>query len=126
MPEKVLLIDDDARLVGALQLRLQSVGYEVQTAEDGDRGLSAAAMFRPDVIILDIRMPKMDGFEVCKIIRMVPDLRDVPIVILSASGETATQKAILDAGGNLFLRKPYYLPQLLALLRQAIDRRAAA
>jgi DNA-binding response OmpR family regulator len=126
MPEKVLLIDDDARLVGALQLRLQSVGYEVQTAEDGDRGLSAAAMFRPDVIILDIRMPKMDGFEVCKIIRTVPDLRDVPIVILSASGETATQKAILDAGGNLFLRKPYYLPQLLALLRQAIDRRAAA
>ncbi|HUB25302.1 MAG TPA: response regulator [Tepidisphaeraceae bacterium] len=124
MSEKVLLIDDDARLVGALQIRLERAGYEVQTAENGDQGLSLAALFQPDAIILDIRMPKMDGFEVCQIMRTVPELVDVPIIILSASGETGTQKAILDAGGKLFLRKPYHLPQLLSILREVIDGRA--
>jgi DNA-binding response OmpR family regulator len=123
MSEQVLLIDDDARLVGALQIRLQDAGYQVHTALNGDQGLSMAALYQPNVIILDIRMPEMDGFEVCQIIRTVPELLDVPIIILSASGETSTAQAILQAGGNIFLRKPYHLPQLLALLRDAIDRR---
>ena len=123
MSEQILLIDDDTRLVGALQIRLEQAGYRVHTAHNGDQGLSMAALFRPDAILLDIRMPEMDGFEVCKVLRTVPELLDVPIVVLSASGETSTQKAILDAGGNIFIRKPYHLPQLLATLRRVIEGR---
>src|ERR1700722_9935098 len=103
MSEKILLIDDDDRLVGALRMRLQSLGYEVHTAHDGEMGLSQAALFRPDAMILDIRMPELDGFEVCRHIRAIPDLCAIPIIILSASMEDITARMILEAGGNIFV-----------------------
>lgn len=123
MSEQVLLIDDDQRLVNALQMRLSAAGYQVHTAANGYEGLCVAALSRPDVIILDIRMPEMDGYEVCRLIRTVPELRDIPIIILSASIDNYTVQTIIEAGGNVFLRKPYELPHLLSLLRKAIDGR---
>ena len=119
MPKRVLLIDDDARLVDALQIRLAAAGYDIFTALNGDDGLSEAAVFQPDAIILDVRMPKIEGFEVCRVIRTVPELRDIPIIILSA---TAESREILDAGGNVFMRKPYHLPRLLSVLSELIER----
>jgi DNA-binding response OmpR family regulator len=119
MPKRVLLIDDDERLVAALQIRLTAAGYDIFTACDGDDGLSEAAVFQPDAIILDVRMPKIEGFEVCRVIRSVPELRDIPIIILSA---TAESPEILEAGGNVFMRKPYHLPRLLSVLAELIDR----
>jgi DNA-binding response OmpR family regulator len=121
MLDKVLIIDDDERLVSALQMRLSTVGYAVHTAHNGDIGLSQAALFQPEAIILDIRMPEMDGHEVCRIMRTVPELQHIPIIILSASVEDHVTQTILEAGGNLFLRKPYYFPQLLFVLGEAIQ-----
>jgi DNA-binding response OmpR family regulator len=123
MSEQILLIDDDVRLVGALEIRLKAAGYKVHTAHNGDVGISVAALFQPDVIVLDIRMPEMDGFEVCRLMRAVPELVDIPIIVLSANEETSTMQAILEAGGNVYLRKPYHPPQLMALLRETIERR---
>lgn len=121
MSDKVLIIDDDERLVSALQMRLSAVGYTVHTAHNGDIGLSQAALFQPEAIILDIRMPQMDGHEVCRIMRSVPELEQIPIIVLSASVEDNVTQTILEAGGNLFLRKPYYFPQLLFVLGEAIQ-----
>ena len=123
MSEQVLLIDDDVRLVSALQIRLKDAGYKVHTAHNGDIGVSVAALFQPDIIVLDIRMPEMDGFEVCRLMKAVPELVDIPIIVLSANEETSTMQAILEAGGNVYLRKPYHPPQLMALLRETLDRR---
>lgn len=120
MLDRILIIDDDERLVSALQMRLTAVGYTVHTAYNGDIGLSQAALFQPQAIILDIRMPEMDGHEVCRIMRTVPELQHIPIIVLSASVEDKVSQTILEAGGDLFLRKPYYFPQLLFVLAEAI------
>src|SRR5262245_8054037 len=106
MSERVLIVDDDDRLVTALRIRLSAAGYEVFTALNGYEGLCEAALFRPDVILLDIRMPELDGYEVCRLIRTVPELCDTPIIVLSASIESPTAARIVQAGGNAFLSKP--------------------
>jgi DNA-binding response OmpR family regulator len=126
MSDNVLLIDDDERLVSALRLRLSSVGYRVETARNGDEGLSMAAIFQPDVLVVDLRMPEIDGFEVCRLMRTVPELLDTPIIVLSASEDTSACQAALEAGGDAFLHKPYHYPQLLTMLRTMIDRRRDA
>lgn len=123
MHEQILLVDDDPRLLGALEIRLKAAGYGVQTAPDGFEGISAAALFRPDAIILDVRMPVMDGHEVCRLMRAIPELCDIPIIILSASGERSTSRTVLEAGGNVFVKKPYQAQELLQILRDALDKR---
>lgn len=123
MPEQILLVDDDQRLVNALAIRLSAVGYAVQTARDGFEGISTAALIRPDVIVLDVQMPVMDGYEVCQLIRTVPELRAIPILVLSANVERFTNRAILESGGNVILRKPYQWEHLLGVLREVLNRR---
>lgn len=123
MQKRVLIIDDDVRLVAALRMRLSAAGYEVLSALNGDFGVSEAALFQPHAIILDVRMPEMDGFEVCRLIRQVPELCEIPILVLSA---TAGSEEILKAGGDVFVRKPYHLPKLLSLLAEATERKAEA
>ena len=126
MPERVLLIDDDPRLVAALQIRLEAAGYVVQTASRGDEGIAAAQSFRPHVIILDIQMPGMNGFEVCRHIRCDPELCNTPLIVISATGQDSVRQAAAEAGANCFVAKPYQFPQVMAKVRAAIDGEYAA
>lgn len=118
-PKKVLVVDDDIRLVDALELRLTAVGYRVLTAHSGDLGLSVAALFRPDTIILDVRMPEMDGYEVCQTLRSVPDLSAIPIVILSATAQPYDHR---NCAPDAYLRKPCGMPELLKVLEHVSSR----
>ena len=119
---KLLIIEDDADLVKALEVYLARVGYEVVVAANGLEGLQTLYNERPDLVILDIAMPRMDGWDVCRRIR---DLSDVPIVILTARVQEDERVKGLKLGADDYVVKPFSLKELEARL-EAVLRRARA
>jgi two-component system, OmpR family, KDP operon response regulator KdpE len=120
---KVLVIDDEAPILHALRINLAARQYEVSTAADGGTGLAAMARDRPDVLILDLGLPDMDGTEV---IRGVRGWTSTPIIVLSAWGQESQKVAALDAGADDYVTKPFGMDELLARLRAAVRRAAPA
>ena len=121
---KVLVIDDDPSLNRALRLGLQAGGHDVTTAATGEHGISQTALTNPDVVVLDMGLPDMDGIAVCRTIR---GWSDVPIIILSATGTENRKVAALNAGANDYVTKPFSMPELEARIRvvtrgRAVDR----
>jgi DNA-binding response OmpR family regulator len=116
----VLVIDDDAR-VRELSVATLQTEYDVVVAEDGQKGLRALYERRPDVVLLDVRMPGMDGYEVCRRIR---EVSDVPIIMVSGHGEDEDVARGLDAGADDYVVKPFRPLPLLARVRAALRRRA--
>jgi two-component system KDP operon response regulator KdpE len=115
----VLVIDDEASILRALRINLTAREYVVHTASDGASGLRSASSDRPDVIILDLGLPDMDGAEV---IRGIRGWSQVPIIVLSAREQEADKVAALDAGADDFVTKPFGMDELLARLRAAARR----
>ena len=111
---KILVIDDDPSLNRALRLGLQAGGHEVTTAATGEHGIAQTALTSPDVVVLDMGLPDMDGISVCRTIR---GWSDVPIIILSATGAENRKVAALDAGANDYVTKPFSMPELEARIR---------
>ena len=120
---KVLVIDDEAAILHALRINLTAREYEVSTAADGAAGLAAMARDRPDVLILDLGLPDMDGTEVIKGVR---GWTAPPIIVLSAWGQESQKVAALDAGADDYVTKPFGMDELLARLRAAVRRAAPA
>lgn len=119
MPKTVLIVDDDPGITAALMTRLQAAGYEVFHAINGLAGIEAAELHRPDVIVLDIRMPDIDGYEVCTRIKQSPELCAIPVVFLSANVQDSARQRALDVGGCAFLSKPYEAADVLAVIERA-------
>jgi two-component system, OmpR family, KDP operon response regulator KdpE len=120
---RILVIDDEGSILRALQINLTARKYEVVTAADGDAGLAAMARARPDVLILDLGLPDMDGADVIKGIRAQTS---TPIIVLSAAGQESTKVAALDAGADDYITKPFGMDELLARLRAAVRRASPA
>jgi len=120
---RVLVVDDEPSILRAMRINLTARDYDVITASDGAEGLSAVARFRPDVIILDLGLPDLDGTEV---IHGVRGWTSIPIIVLSAWGEEAKKVAALDAGADDYVTKPFGMDELLARLRAAVRRAAPA
>ena len=120
MNKRVLLVDDEPGIVTALSIRLKTHQYEVVTAENGAAGVAAATSSKPDAIVLDVRLPDFDGFEVCRRIKAQSDLSDIPIVFLSANMQDAARQQAWDAGAAAYLSKPYNAQEVLETLAQAI------
>ena len=120
---KVLVIDDEAAIRHALRINLTAREYEVSTAADGTAGLAAMARDRPDVLILDLGLPDMDGTEVIKGVR---GWTATPIIVLSAWGQENQKVAALDAGADDYVTKPFGMDELLARLRAAVRRATPA
>jgi two-component system, OmpR family, KDP operon response regulator KdpE len=120
---RVLVIDDEAPILRALKINLTARKYEVTTASDGTSGLAAMARDRPDVLILDLGLPDMDGTEV---IRGVRGWTSTPIIVLSAWGQESQKVAALDAGADDYVTKPFGMDELLARLRAAVRRASPA
>jgi class 3 adenylate cyclase len=114
---RILVVDDVAENREIVQMRLESQGYEVATAVDGEDGLAKIVAMPPDVVLLDVMMPKMDGFEVCRRLRADPSVPFVPIILLTARAETKDLVAGLDAGADDYLFKPIDHSTLLARVR---------
>jgi two-component system cell cycle response regulator len=121
MQHKVLLIDDDVRLVIVLQIRLEASGYQVFTAYSGPEGLAIARQVRPDVIVLDVSMPGLDGNEVCRRVRAEPMLRGIPIIVMTAITHDSARHTSLEAGADRFIAKPYEATTVIKAIRDGID-----
>ena len=126
MTKKVLVVDDNMAITLALNIRLRAAGYEVSSAADGVSALKAVQENRPDVILLDVRMPGMDGFEVKRRLRAVPELRDIPVIFLSAHAQEATRQDAFAAGAKYFLPKPYDAAQLIAVIEAVVEEARCA
>ena len=120
MPDqKVLVVEDEENIVEALRYNLEREGYAVLTAMDGEKGLELARGSNPDLIILDVMLPRLDGFEVCRILR-----RDVntPILMLTAKGEEVDRIVGLELGADDYVTKPFSMRELLARVRAMLRR----
>ena len=117
----VLVIDDDSSLLRALRLGLKSGGHEVTTATNGDDGMSQAALLSPEVIVLDMGLPDIDGLRVCERIRQ---WSDVPIIVLSAAGDEDRKIAALNAGANDYVTKPFSMGELEARILAVMRNRS--
>jgi two-component system KDP operon response regulator KdpE len=120
---RVLVIDDEPSILRALRINLTARNYEVTTASDGASGLAAVARDRPDVLILDMGLPDMDGTEV---IHGVRGWSSTPIIVLSVWGAENQKVAALDAGADDYVTKPFGMDELLARLRAAVRRASPA
>jgi two-component system KDP operon response regulator KdpE len=117
---KVLIADDDPQLVRALRITLAAHGYEVVAAPDGDAAIALAAKEKPDVVMLDLGMPRLDGVQVIHALR---GWTTVPIIVVSGRAGSADKVEALDAGADDYVTKPFQIDELLARLR-ALSRRA--
>jgi adenylate cyclase len=119
-PPLILVADDDPMNVDILQARLAAHGYDIVTAADGHEALGAARASRPDLILLDIMMPKMDGIEVCQRLKQDPTLPFTPIIMVTARAESKDVVAALDAGGDEYLTKPVDHAALIARVKSML------
>jgi DNA-binding response OmpR family regulator len=120
---RVLIVEDDTTIREALALNLRAEGYEVATASDGEAGLAEARSGKPDLVVLDVMLPRLDGLTVCRVLRRESS---VPIILLTARG-TETDKIIgLETGADDYIVKPFSLGEFLARARAALRRGATA
>jgi DNA-binding response OmpR family regulator len=119
--EKVLIIEDDSTMLRGLRDNFAYSGYNVLTAEDGEKGLNAALDAKPDLIILDIMLPRINGYEICRLIRK--EKLDMPIIMLTAKGEESDIILGLNLGADDYVTKPFSIKELLARTAAFLRRR---
>jgi len=117
----ILIVDDDDVLADVLSRRLQQQGFETTTADSGKSGIAKARSDRPDLIVLDLRLPDADGFSICQQLADSSDTCAIPVIILSGMERPDILRRCRAAGGLYFVRKPYDPNVLLILIRQAIQ-----
>jgi DNA-binding response OmpR family regulator len=120
---RVLIVEDDATIREALALNLRAEGYAVSVASDGEAGLAAARSERPDLVVLDVMLPELDGLSVCRILRRESR---VPIILLTARGTEMDKIIGLETGADDYIVKPFSLGEFLARARAALRRGATA
>jgi len=127
---KILVVDDEIYIVHILDFSLGMEGYEVLTALDGEQAVERARAEHPDLIVLDIMMPKLDGYETCKLLKTDPATKDIPVILLSAKGRNVDQKVGFEVGANDYITKPFSPRKLVerinALLGQTSSHRMQA
>ena len=121
--KRILVVDDEPTLVATLRYNLEREGYQVVTASDGDSGLSLARSDRPDLVILDLMLPVIDGFEVCRLLRRE---MTVPILMLTAKADEVDKVVGLELGADDYVTKPFSMRELLARVRALLRRAETA
>lgn len=120
MPKKVLVCDDEPYIVESVSFVVRKAGFEVVVAEDGAESLDQARSEKPDLIFLDIMMPELSGYEVCKQLKDDPATRDMYIVMLTARGQEEDEKKALEMGADEFMTKPFSPRKLRAKVQEVL------
>jgi DNA-binding response OmpR family regulator len=120
MPKKVLIVDDEPNIVLSVEFLMKREGYQVVTAADGQEALDIIADARPDLVILDVMMPRKNGFEVCAELRADPQLAGMPILMLTAKGREAEMKKGLSLGADAYITKPFSTHELVARVNELL------
>jgi DNA-binding response OmpR family regulator len=123
MTTKIFVIDDDSAVTDLLSVLLNTQGFQVWVTNSSSEGLTQIRENAPDLVILDLMMPEIDGWEVCKAVRA---FSDVPIIVLSALNDPSMVASVLDAGADDYLTKPTPSRVLVAHIKRLVDRRASA
>jgi two-component system alkaline phosphatase synthesis response regulator PhoP len=119
--KKILVVDDEQHLIRSLTFVLAKEGYEVSMAGDGEEALRKIAENKPDLIFLDIMMPRKNGYEVCETIRKFPELKDIYIIMLSAKGWDIDRIKATTVGANEFMSKPFSPLEVVSRVRKAFS-----
>ena len=120
MSKKVLIADDEPNIVTSLEYLMQKRGYEVKVARNGDEALALVESFLPDVVLLDVMMPRRSGYEVCQQIRERADWRHIKVVMLSAKGREAEVNKGLSLGADSYVTKPFSNQELIAKIDELL------
>ena len=122
---RVLVVDDEPDLVRVLEFGLRASGYTVESASDGQEGLKKAREIKPDVILLDLMLPKLDGYKVCRLLKFDDRFKHIPIIILSARTQEGDQTLALEMGANRFVTKPYDFAEILGYIETLLKAPSA-
>lgn len=123
--EKILIVDDEPNIALSLEFLLKSKGYEVAIAQTGSDALQQAATFRPRLVVLDVMLPVIDGFEVCRQLRADPAQFGVKILLLTARGRASEIQRGMDEGANAYITKPFATRDLVAKVQQLLADESA-
>ena len=118
MPKKILAVDDERHIVRLVQVNLERAGYEVVTAFDGKDALEKVAAEQPDLVVLDVMMPYMDGFEVLQNLRKNPSTRELPVIMLTAKAQDADVFRGWQSGVDCYLTKPFNPMELISFVKR--------
>ena len=121
MPKEILIVDDEPSIVVPVQFLMQQQGYSVLVAEDGHDALDMIYKYQPDLVLLDIMLPGIDGYEVCEIVRLNPKLRDVKIIFLTAKGREVEIAKGLALGADAYITKPFSNAELVAKVKSVLE-----
>lgn len=119
---KILLVDDEVNFVDVVRTRLEGNKYQVITAYDGEEALERVKEDRPDLIILDIMMPKISGFDVCRKLKIDPNYKDIPIIMLTAKFQANDKNFCIAMGADAYITKPFESQALLDKIRELLKK----
>ena len=122
MAHKILIVDDEPNIVISLEFLMKKEGFEVAVASDGEEALVKVVSFNPDLILLDVMMPKKSGFEVCEVLRADPQRNGLQIVMLTAKGRDTEVAKGLVLGADAYFTKPFSTKELVAKVKEMLAR----
>ena len=123
---KILVVDDEKDIRELIVFSLTFAGFEVEAAVDGQDALDKAQEFRPDLVMMDVRMPRMTGYEACVKMKEMEDLKDIPVVILSAKGQESEIQTGLEAGAYEYILKPFAPDELIERVKEIVSTLASS
>jgi DNA-binding response OmpR family regulator len=122
MLKEILIVDDEPGIVVPVQFLMEQQGYHVMTANRGEDALDLIYQYKPDLVLLDIMLPGIDGYEVCEIVRLNPDYRNVKIVFFTAKGREVEIAKGLALGADAYITKPYSNTELVAKVKELLQK----
>ena len=122
MVKEILIVDDEPNVVVPIQFLMEQHGYRVMTAERGEDALDLIYQYKPDLVILDIMLPGIDGYEVCEIVRLNPNYRNVKIIFLTAKGREEEIAKGLALGADAYITKPFSNIELVVTVKEILEK----
>jgi DNA-binding response OmpR family regulator len=122
MPKDILIVDDELDIVIPIQFLMEQQGYSVMTAQRGEDALDLIYQYKPDLVLLDIMLPGIDGWQVCEIVRLNPNYRDIKIIFLTARGRKEEIAKGLALGADDYITKPFSNAQLVAKVKKLLEK----
>ncbi len=119
--KRILLVDDEPSILKMVRKRLEVAGYDVTVAMDGEEALNQAKQMKPSLMILDLMLPKLNGYEVCAAVKKDPDLKGIPVILLTARVQEKDEKEGLLCGADCYMRKPFQSQELVERVRSLTD-----
>jgi DNA-binding response OmpR family regulator len=122
MPKEILIVDDEPSIVVPIQFLMEQQGYNVLVAENGEDALDIIYKYKPDLILLDIMLPRIDGYEVCEIVRLDPRYRDIKIIFITAKGREVEIAKGLALGADAYITKPFSNTELVSKVKELLAK----